>query len=332
MKRLTLQQRMFGGLTLMMSLSLLVFGFLLVQLNTIEGRAEGMRKSAVDASHITAVAENFNLLAIDALMLMVTNPDQATVITTVDKIDANFVAMNSGLAELEKDPHALIQVELKKVRENMDQLNPVWDTSEQFYREGKTVEGSATLLANGQKYGTPIIESMTKLKTISNKFGAESYREVTDAHSTTQTLGLVAMGLAVLGTIALMWFIVRSVSGSVGRSASAVTGSAADMGVVSARMSENAQETAVQADVVSAAAGQVSVSVQTVASAVEEMTASVREIAQNASEASRVAEQAVEVAEETNATVSKLGVSSAEIGEVIAVITSIAEQTNLLAL
>ena len=38
------------------------------------------------------------------------------------------------------------------------------------------------------------------------------------------------------------------------------------------------------------------------------------------------------VAESTNTTISKLGESSAEIGQVIKVITSIAEQTNLLAL
>jgi methyl-accepting chemotaxis protein len=45
-----------------------------------------------------------------------------------------------------------------------------------------------------------------------------------------------------------------------------------------------------------------------------------------------VATSAVKVAEKTNATVAKLGESSAEIGNVIKVITSIAQQTNLLAL
>jgi len=45
-----------------------------------------------------------------------------------------------------------------------------------------------------------------------------------------------------------------------------------------------------------------------------------------------VAADAVALAGTTNATVSKLGISSQEIGNVIAVITSIAEQTNLLAL
>jgi methyl-accepting chemotaxis protein len=45
-----------------------------------------------------------------------------------------------------------------------------------------------------------------------------------------------------------------------------------------------------------------------------------------------VAAQAVQAAESTNHTVSELGTSSAEIGNVIKLITSIAEQTNLLAL
>ena len=62
------------------------------------------------------------------------------------------------------------------------------------------------------------------------------------------------------------------------------------------------------------------------------MGASIKEIAKNATEAARVATGAVKVAETTTATVSKLGDSSTEIGQVIKVITSIAQQTNLLAL
>jgi methyl-accepting chemotaxis protein len=45
-----------------------------------------------------------------------------------------------------------------------------------------------------------------------------------------------------------------------------------------------------------------------------------------------VAKSAVDMAQSTNETMKKLGESSAEIGNVIKVITSIAEQTNLLAL
>ncbi len=72
--------------------------------------------------------------------------------------------------------------------------------------------------------------------------------------------------------------------------------------------------------------------VHTVAAGTEEMSASIREIAKNAESASHVAGDAVALAQTTNATVAKLGDSSAQIGQVIKVITSIAQQTNLLAL
>jgi methyl-accepting chemotaxis protein len=100
----------------------------------------------------------------------------------------------------------------------------------------------------------------------------------------------------------------------------------------SQKISANSEETSAQAKVVSDSAHQVSQNLQTVATGAEEMGVSIREIAKNATEAARVATSAVKVAETTTATVSKLGDSSNEIGQVIKVITSIAEQTNLLAL
>jgi methyl-accepting chemotaxis protein len=101
---------------------------------------------------------------------------------------------------------------------------------------------------------------------------------------------------------------------------------------VSQQMASNAEETAAQANVASAAAEQVSKNVTTVSTGTEEMGASIREIAKSAHEAAKVATSAVKVADTTNAIVAKLGESSAEIGNVIKVITLIAQQTNLLAL
>ncbi len=108
--------------------------------------------------------------------------------------------------------------------------------------------------------------------------------------------------------------------------------SAEELTSVSTQMAANAEETSAQANVVSAASEQVSKNVQVVATGVEEMNAAIREIAKNASDAARVSQQAVTTAATANATIAKLGDSSAEIGKVIEVITSIAEQTNLLAL
>jgi methyl-accepting chemotaxis protein len=118
----------------------------------------------------------------------------------------------------------------------------------------------------------------------------------------------------------------------IARNAESLIGASEQVAAVTQQMSANAEETSAQANVVSAASEQVSKNVETVATAVEEMSASIREIAKNANEAARVATSAVAVAETTNATVGKLGESSAQIGKVIKVITSIAQQTNLLAL
>jgi methyl-accepting chemotaxis protein len=124
----------------------------------------------------------------------------------------------------------------------------------------------------------------------------------------------------------------RSAMQTIDASSSTLSTAATELAGVSGEIASSAQGASTQAEIVSAAAEEVSRNVQTVAASSEEMSASIREISQNANEAVKVASQAVAVAESTNATVTKLGDSSAEIGNVVKVITSIAEQTNLLAL
>jgi methyl-accepting chemotaxis protein len=116
------------------------------------------------------------------------------------------------------------------------------------------------------------------------------------------------------------------------QNASTLAASSEELTAVSQQMAGNAEETATQANVVSAASEEVSTNVASVAAASEQMQASIREISKNANESARVAKNAVNVAHSTNETVKKLGESSQEIGNVIKVITSIAQQTNLLAL
>ena len=122
--------------------------------------------------------------------------------------------------------------------------------------------------------------------------------------------------------------VIQSIAGSSMQVASA----SEELSSTSQQITANSQETSTQAQVVSRATEQVSQNLQTVATGAEEMGASIKEIAKNATEAAKVATSAVKVAETTNATVTKLGDSSVEIGQVIKVITSIAQQTNLLAL
>ena len=112
----------------------------------------------------------------------------------------------------------------------------------------------------------------------------------------------------------------------------ALAAAAEELQVVSAQMGGNSAETSRQVSFVSDASVEVSRNVETVSAASSQMSSSIKEIARNASEAAKVATQAVEAARVTNATVSLLGDSSAEIGQIVKVITGIAQQTNLLAL
>jgi methyl-accepting chemotaxis protein len=126
--------------------------------------------------------------------------------------------------------------------------------------------------------------------------------------------------------------ILRDTIGHLQQMVTTLAAAAEELNAVSKQMMENADETASQAHVVSAASGEVSNNLNVVASSAEEMLASIREIAGSSNEAARVAKNAVVAADSTNVTVAKLGESSQEIGNVIKVITSIAQQTNLLAL
>jgi methyl-accepting chemotaxis protein len=98
------------------------------------------------------------------------------------------------------------------------------------------------------------------------------------------------------------------------------------------QITANSGETAAQANAVSRVTQQVSQNLQSLSIGAGEMTSTIQSIAGNANEAAKVASTAVKAAQAADATVTKLGQSSAEIGVVIKVITSIAQQTNLLAL
>jgi methyl-accepting chemotaxis protein len=124
----------------------------------------------------------------------------------------------------------------------------------------------------------------------------------------------------------------RETIGGITGSTHTLASSAEEMSTVNAGIAGNAEQTSRQAGQVASAAEQVSANVATVAAASEEMSASIREIATSATDAAGIARGAVDLARSANTTVAKLGVSSAEVGNIVKVITSIAEQTNLLAL
>jgi methyl-accepting chemotaxis protein len=98
------------------------------------------------------------------------------------------------------------------------------------------------------------------------------------------------------------------------------------------RIAHTAEESAQQAAAVATTAAHVSENVSTMAAGGEQMTASITEIARTAGNAAELGTHAVTDMHTATATMTTLSESSAQIGDVVQVITAIAEQTNLLAL
>jgi methyl-accepting chemotaxis protein len=124
----------------------------------------------------------------------------------------------------------------------------------------------------------------------------------------------------------------RATITAIGDHAITLSGASEELAVTSRHSADSAGRGARQAAGVADAAAAMSHNIQTVAAGAEEVGVSIREISRSATEAAGVAARAVEVTGTTGTVMAQLGDSSAEIGNVVKVITAIAEQTNLLAL
>ena len=152
-----------------------------------------------------------------------------------------------------------------------------------------------------------------------------------DLTSTVDVSGDDAIGRVGDGLAKLLSDLRASVA-TIAETSGALAAAADELQVVSTRMGENSAHTSMQVNGVTAASAAVAGNVRVVSTGAEELTDSIREIARNAHDASNIAAKAVDAARLTNDRVGRLGDSSAEIGEIVRVITGIAEQTNLLAL
>jgi methyl-accepting chemotaxis protein len=118
----------------------------------------------------------------------------------------------------------------------------------------------------------------------------------------------------------------------ISQNAIALGNASEELATVAHQLTANSRETSTQTVVASTASEQVNANVRLVAASAQEVGASIREVANSAQEAAGVAQAAVRAAGRADSTVQQLGASSAEIGNVVKVITAIASQTNILAL
>jgi methyl-accepting chemotaxis protein len=101
---------------------------------------------------------------------------------------------------------------------------------------------------------------------------------------------------------------------------------------ISHQLSSNAQATSTRSGAVSTASTRIAGNVHTAEQSADMLNGAIGEIARQTSAAAQVATAAVATVESTNATITRLGQSSQQIGAVLKTIVAIAEQTNLLAL
>jgi methyl-accepting chemotaxis protein len=118
----------------------------------------------------------------------------------------------------------------------------------------------------------------------------------------------------------------------IGACATSLAASATGVERVADGLSERAGRSRDQARSAHQAASDISSGVSSAAAGADQMGASIREIARSATDAAHVGRGAVELASSTESAIAALGTSSAEISDVVKVISAVAAQTNLLAL
>jgi methyl-accepting chemotaxis protein len=290
--------------------------------------------AVTEQQHVQELVTQSQLLLrethVEALMMVLSPDGRDERLATVDAATLSLAETGQELDDLVTDPasRAFLDDYLSVRAEVLE----IWNDGAEL--RATDLEAALSVLISPEMVAmaTESSDLLADLSAASGEVDNAIEASATAHYESTRTIGIATSIVVVLAAVLVGWWLNRAVTSSVRRSAVALDRSSTGLAAVSSQLGANAQETATQAGVVSAAAEQVSANVSTVATAVEELGASITEIASNTNEAASVASRAVEEAESTNVTVSKLGASSAEIGEVIEVITSIAEQTNLLAL
>lgn len=253
----------------------------------------------------------------------------------VDSGDATVADLQ--IFYLQKDPHTWITKSVAFIDQTEDSIRKAQEESAASVSTATAVSAGASLLGamaaillglaiayhSAKSITQPLKETVLALEDI-----AQGEGDLTRRVGETRRDEMGELGRCFNTFIGKLEDLVARIADST----QGVAGSSEQLFAVSRQMGSNAEETSAQASVVATAAEQVTVSLNAVATATEEMTASIREIAKNAGDAAEVSTLAVRTADAANATMSRLGQSSTEIGSVVKLITSIAQQTKLLAL
>jgi len=255
-------------------------------------------------------------------------------------IDKDLKETDSLIRNIERNKE--IRLKLASISPKLDQIYKLYVEKVLKIEIGKDSTAAVTLILNNPEYRASLNDISGLITEISIYKDSNAKKNVAATQlelSQIEFYMMLLLGVSVLVSSIVVYVVLQSVKRPLANlqkiileMADSVTTSSEELAAGSMQMSSNAEETSVQAKVVAEAADRMSSNTQVVATGIEEMSASIREISLSTVQASTVANKAVDVAKSTNETMSKLGNSTMEIGNVLKVISSIAEQTNLLAL
>ena len=212
-----------------------------------------------------------------------------------------------------------------QVLQQLGQQRHLAQSRGQWLIAGAGLGSAAMLLLTSLILSSRIANPIRSMRNVLERMAGGDWTSGADV-ATTDEIGDMAVALE------RMRQTVRGLIGGVTMRADSLTTASGSLAQTSAGLTRDAETTAGQATTVSTSAEQVSTSIATVASATTELSHSISEISSQTGDAARVAGEAVRVAGEVSSAITRLGVSSQEIGDVVKTITAIAEQTNLLAL
>ena len=249
-------------------------------------------------------------------------------------INAQQATFDTALKFLDENASGEEVDALKKVRSDWEAVIAGYDSIDKVADQDSDASRTqaVAMLADLKPKVTGLTDDLNAIVDGNNKTADNVADEVVSNSDTARTLAYVLIGLILLASAAIAFWLARHITSGLVKASTQMSTAASELGAVSSQLGSNAEATADQSGIVAATAEELSANMSAVAAAVEEMQATVTEIAGNAEEASRMASGAVSTVETANTRVTQLGLASQEIGKVIEVITSIAEQTNLLAL
>ncbi|MGC9671208.1 methyl-accepting chemotaxis protein [Planosporangium sp. 12N6] len=232
--------------------------------------------------------------------------------------------MTPTIAEITKTLTELTQARDAAARQQLDAAYAAYDRARLVVL---TALGFGVLLAIGLAVliGEAVIQPLRRVHVVLTAVGDGDLTRRADVKSRDE-LGEMA------GALHRATDRMRTTVDMLATNGAALAQRAEELSQASDVLAEGVERTSSEVADASATTGRVSERVQAVVGGAEQMGASIQEISRTAAEAARVAEEAVTFAGAAEQTMTRLGTSSEEIGDVVKVITSIAEQTNLLAL